>query len=139
MIVFLLTFAVFQKAKIFDHKGWQIFTSFLIATLFISAVDPTKYVSAIVPWFAVFIVAFVLIMVLVGFIGADKIPGISKGIGIFFVFALLAMFLISGVFVFSSYKGFSFIWDWVSSPRIYGALALLIISGLISWFLARGK
>jgi hypothetical protein len=139
LIVFLLTFAIFQKAKLFENKGWQIFTAFLIATVFVSAVGPTKYISAIVPWFAVFVVAFVLLLAIIGFIGAEKIPGLSKGIGVVFVLGLLAVFLISGIFVFSNYGGTGSIWSWLSSSRIYGALLLLVIAGVVSWFLAKSK
>jgi hypothetical protein len=152
LIVFLLSFAVMQKANLFNSKPWQIFTSFLIAVVFVSAVGPTTYVSVIVPWFAVFLVAFTLVVALISFAGTGKeFPKFTSGIGIAFVIGLLVIFLISGIFVFSSYVSPYLPWNsgmggnpdvlhvtsWFYNPRVYGAIILLAVSALVAWMLGK--
>ena len=149
LIVFLISFAVFQKASLFENKFWQLFVSFLISIIFVSSSGPTLYVATIVPWFAIFIVTFVLVLALLSFaqVGKEWTNGISK----IFVVGLLLIFMISALFVFSSYISPYLPWNsgyggnpdvltianWFYQPRVYGALILLIIAGLVSWFLAR--
>jgi hypothetical protein len=154
LVVFLISFAVLQKANLFDSKFWQIFVAFLVAVIFVSAVGPTEYISVIIPWFAIFVVAFVLILALLGFAGVSQsFPKFNSGVGIAFVIGLLLIFLVSGIFVFSSYISPYLPWNsgyggntdvlhmtnWLYAPRVYGALLLLVISGLVSWFLAKSK
>src|SRR3989338_5811826 len=106
LIVFLLSFAVFQKAGLFESKFWQLFVSFLISIIFVTASGPKVYVSTIIPWFAVFIVAFVFVLALIGFVKTGKgenVGGLTSGMSKLFIIGLLVVFIISGIFVFSSY------------------------------------
>ncbi len=154
LIVFIISFAVLNKTKIIEHKWVQIFLSFLFSTLFISAAGAKDYVLNVIPWFAILLICLFLLLMLIGFVGKD-LASWNKGIGITFVVILLAVFVISGVFVFSDvlspylpgssgYGGNPNVLrftDWLYSPRILGALFLLGISAVVTWVLvsADGK
>jgi hypothetical protein len=153
LIVFVITFAILLKTKILgDHKWLLLFISFLVATIFISAAGAKQYISTIVPWFAVLIVTLVFILMVTGMVG--KFDSFNKGIGIAFIVLLGFVFLITGFVLFSSVifpylpgPGFgsgsnteaTIALDWLYSPRIAGAILLIIISAAVSWVLVRAK
>jgi len=139
LLVFTIVFAVLAKYKILgESKFVNLFVSFLTSTIFISLTSAREYVISITPWFAVFVVVSMFILALVGFSG--KVPeGFTKGLGIILVIALLIVFLVSAYFTFSSTPFFESVGDWISKPRIYGALILLGISAIVSWVLIKVK
>ena len=148
LVVFMISFAMISKLKLFDKPFWSLFLAFLISTIFIAAAGPTAYVQSIVPWFAILLVSMFLILVL---FGLASFKGWDKGLPIVFGILLLLLFVISGIFVFSSYFGPYLPWnspidanpdvrtvtDWIFSPRIVGALLLIAISALVSYFLVK--
>ena len=151
LVVFIICFAVLARIKILGSKFLELLVSFIIAIIFVSAVGPRNYILAIIPWFAILIVGLFLVMVLTGFVGKDLIF-MNKGIGIAFVVLLLIAFVVSIFFVFSSYLGpylpfssgaggssggLAFA-NWLYSPRVAGAILLLAISFVVSWFLVKG-
>lgn len=148
LVVFIIIFAVLNKTKIIgENKWWQLFVSFVFATIFISAAGARDYVLNIIPWFAILIVSFVLILAVVAFIG-KPIENMSKGLGIAFIIILILAFLVSAIFVFSDYIGPYLPWnypagggsvlvDWLYSPRVFGAILLLIVSAVVSWILVK--
>ena len=151
LLVFILVYAVLAKTKLLDNKWVNLFISFLLATIFISAVGPREYIVNIGAWFAVFIVSLLLILLLLGLIGKDM-NFIHKGIGVAFVIMLILMFVVSAIVVFSdslgpflpwSYGGGSAeaqkITDWLYSTRIIGAILLVAVSAIVSWILVRAK
>jgi hypothetical protein len=90
------------------------------------------------PWFVVMLVCFVFVLLFIGFAG--KIPeGFHKGIGIVFVLALIVLFLVSAYFTFSDTPFIDTLRNWVSSPKVYGALLLLVLSAIVSWVLIKTK
>ncbi|MBI2632421.1 hypothetical protein HYW75_05435 [Candidatus Pacearchaeota archaeon] len=153
LVVFIIVFAVLNKTKIIgENKWWQLFVSFVLATIFVSAAGARDYVLNIIPWFTVLIVSFVLILAVVAFIG-KPIENMNKGLGIAFVVILILAFVVSAIFVFSDYIGPYLPWsqgygsggnqnvlgvlDWIFSPRVFGAILLLIVSALVSWVLVK--
>ena len=139
LLVFTVVFAVLAKYKVLgDSKFVNLFVSFIVATIFVSLTSAREYVISITPWFAVFVIASMFILSLVGFAG--KIPeGLTKGIGVLFVVGLLAVFLISAYYTFSSAPFFTSLSDWISKPRVYGVLLLVVLSALVSWVLIKVK
>jgi len=139
LLVFTIVFAVLAKYKILgESKFVNLFVSFLTSTIFISLTSAREYVVSITPWFAVFIVVSLFILALVGFSG--KVPeGFTKGLGIILVIALLVVFLISAYNTFSSVPFVESLSEWISKPRIYGALILLGLSAIVSWVLIKVK
>ena len=154
LVVFIIGYAVIEKAKLFEHKFWALFVSLIIAIIFVTASGPTRYVATIVPWFAVLVVSFVLLLAIMSFVKGDKGASVlnwGRGLTILFVVVALLLFVISAIFVFSAYIGPYLPWssgyggdtnvlhftDWIYQPRVYGALLLLIVSGIVSWIVSR--
>lgn len=146
LVIFIITFAVLNKTKIIDNTLWEVFLSFVIATIFVSGLTVQNYILNIVPWFAVLLICLFLILVITGFIGKD-LTSWNKGFGIAFVIILIIGFLISAIIVFSSYLNpylpasltATSIRDWFFSSQVLGALFLLIVSFIVSWVLIKSK
>jgi len=154
LIVFIISFAIFAKIKLLGESQFiNIFVSFLIAAVFVSAAGARQYVQTIIPWIAILLVALVLILAITGFLGE---PGESftKGIGITFIVLFGLVFLISAFVVFSNLivgylPGPWFGWNtdpqatyalsWLYSPRVAGAILLVVISAIVSWILVKAK
>ena len=153
LIVFVLMFALLAKTKILgEEKFIQLFVSFLIATIFVTAASVRQLVLDVIPWFAVFLVALFFILVLAGFVGKGDLVG--KKLGWFFIVLVIALFLISGIKIFSStfapyLPGSSyglggdtdvlFFTDWLYSARVLGAILLIGVAALVSWVLVKSK
>lgn len=150
ILVFIISYAVLNKTKLFENKGIELFVAFLISILFISVVSARIYLELIAPWFVILLVSLFFILVMTGFIGKDA-DVIKKGFGIAFVFILFAVFLISAFFVFSSvlapyFPGgntrgadpyFLSITSWLFSSKFGGAFLLILIGLLVSWILVK--
>jgi hypothetical protein len=151
LVVFIVSYAVIKKIEMFDKEIVNLFIAFLIATIFVSASGPLTYVQSIVPWFAILIISFVFILALLGFVGFKGDSDYTKSWGNGFAIVLLVLFVISGVFVFSSYfspylpwnspaeanPDVRFVTDWIFSPRVFGAILLIGISALVSFVLVK--
>lgn len=154
LIVFIVSYAVLAKTKLLGENKWMLlFISFLIASIFVSAAGGRQYIQTIVPWFAVLFVSLFLLLLLIGLIG-KKTESLHKGIGIAFIIIFALVFLFSGFFVFSDIitpylpgPGFgtgenleaTIALDWLYSPRVAGAILLIIISAAVSWVLVKTK
>jgi len=153
LMVFVLMFALLAKTKILgEEKFIQLFISFLIATIFITAASVRQLVLDVIPWFAVFVVALFCILALAGFIGKGDLIG--KGVGWVFIILVIALFVISGVKIFSiaftpylpgpSYgtggnSDILYFTDFIYSARFLGAALLLGVAALVSWVLVKTK
>jgi len=139
LLVFTVVFAVLAKYKILgESKFTNLFVSFIVATIFVSLTSAREYVISVTPWFAVFIIVSFLLFALAGFVG--KVPeGLTKGMSGALVVGLLVVFLVSAYFSFSSAPFVVRVSDWVSKPRIYGALLVVVLSAVVSWVLIKAK
>jgi len=151
LIVFIILFALLNKTKLIGENAFfQIFVSFVIATVFVSAAGVREYVLTITPWFALLVVSLFFILFIIGFVG-KPVEGMTKGIGIFFVVVLIIIFLVSGFVVFSDFIApyllggtgdgvdpalFILSREFYSS-RVFGAILLLGIGIFVSWILSR--
>lgn len=152
LIVFAIMLAVLNKTKLLgDNIYIQLFFSFVIATIFVTATSVRQLVLNVVPWFAVLLIALFLLMALIGFMGkTDAMVG--KGVGWIFVILLLISFLVSGVKVFSGTIGpylpgsptlgtgnptLTNLFEWLYSPQVGGAFLLIIVAALVSWVLVK--
>jgi len=146
LAVFIITFAILSKVKIIENAVWQVFLSFVIATIFVSGVTVRNYILDIVPWFAVLLICLFLILVIIG-MGGKNLESWNAGTIKVFAVILLVGFLVSAIIVFSSYINpylpidFSStdLRDWFYSSKVLGALLLLIISFIVSWVLIKSK
>jgi hypothetical protein len=150
LLVFLVIFMVLKKSKMFENPFMELFFSFVVATIFVTAGSIRQLVLNVVPWFAVLIFALFLLMALFGFMG--KADLMTKPVGITFAVILMLIFVIAGIKVFSAaltpyLPGSSFgdggdptvlgFFDWLYSPRVAGAILLLAVAGLVSWVITR--
>jgi hypothetical protein len=153
LIVFVLMYALLNKTEIVGDSWFvQLFVSFVIASMFVAAASVRQYVLSIVPWFAVLIIALFFILMITGLIGgeAEKLAG--KGLGIGFIVILMFVFLLAGIKVFAGlfgnylpgpYFGIGgdeevlFFLNWLYSPRVAGAVALIIVAAIVSWILVK--
>ncbi len=150
LIVFSIVFAVLNKFKIIgENLFFQLFFSFVVATIFITASSARQVVLNVIPWFAVLIVAILLLLMLVSFIG--KADVIGKGMAWVFVVLLIIIFFVAGIKVFASTlspylpgstsKGGDStllrFFSWLYSPRVAGAFLLILSAAFVSWILAR--
>lgn len=151
LLIFVIVFSVLRKTEVLGKELFiQIFVSFLLATVFVSAISIRQYVLTIIPWFAVLIISLFFLLALIGLVGKST-EFMHKGIGIAVVLVFLAVFLISGIKVFNYALGpylpgstvpggdpdiLKFT-DWLYSPKVSGAVLLLIVSALVSWVLVR--
>ena len=154
LIVFVVVYAVLAKIKVITDNYWvNLFISFLVATLFISVAGAREYVQAVTPWFAILIISIVFLGALIGFIGKPA-EFLNKWVGIASVIILTIIFLVSAFFIFSKLvigylpgPGFGAnadqnvlpVFDYLYSPRISGAIVLIIASAIVSWILFKAK
>ncbi|MCU0642532.1 MAG: hypothetical protein MUF61_03075 [archaeon] len=139
LLVFIIVYAVLAKYKLLGSKIIiDLFVAFLVAVIFLLATSARDYLINITPWFGVFVVTLAFILMLIGFAG--KTPEwLTKGVGIIFVVGLLLLFIVSAYFSFSSTPVLSSLWDWIKTPKVFGALILLAVGGLASWILVKFK
>lgn len=150
LVVWIVAFFVLNRDSIIKSKWVAGFFSFVLATVCVVAAGPRNYVLAIIPWFAVVIVGVFLFMALFGFLGDNAgVPG--KTIGKTFIIIMAVIFIASAFFVFYGYfepylpgstgeggnPALLRLFDWIYSPRVFGALLLLGISLIVGWMLVR--
>jgi len=154
LIVFVISFAIFAKTKLLGENNYiNIFVSFLIAAIFVSAAGARQYVQTIIPWIAILLITLVFFLAILGFIG-EPAESLTKGVGIAFIILLGLVFLISAFFVFSDIiikylpgpsfgmnanPNATFFLSWLYSPRVVGAAILIAVSAVVSWILAKAK
>lgn len=154
LAVFGIMIAVLHKTKLLGDKiPVNIFVSFVIASIFITAGSVRQLVLNVIPWFAVLLIALFLIMTLVGFMGKTEAV-VGKGMGWVFVVLLIIIFLVSGIKVFSNslapylpdatYGDVSYgnptlinFFSWLYSPRVKGFILLIGVAALVTWILVR--
>ncbi len=153
LLVFVVIFAFLNKTKIFgEHLFVQLLVAFLVAIIFVSSLQAREYVKNIATWTAILIISLAFLLLIMGIVGKDM-SFMFKGVGIIFVIILILVFIFSAINVFSSQLG-PYIpgtssygqnsellpfFHWLYSSRVMGAILLLIVAGLVSWVLARGK
>ena len=154
LLVFVVSFAVLFKTNIIGENKWvQLFVSLFISSIFVSVAGTRQYVLTIVPWFAVLLVSLFLILILTGLTGKDA-EFMHKGIGFVVVVLFGIIFLVSGFFVFSdvflkyipgpSYgvgvdSESLYLANTLYSPRVFGAILLVIVSAIVTWVLVKAK
>jgi len=149
LLVFIVVFAVLHKLELIGDSKWaNLFVSFLIASIFVSAAGTKDYVLTVIPWIGVLIISLFFILMLTGFIGKEAKMG--KGLGITVLVILALIFLVSAFVVFNDVLllpggpvsentgiGSLIFFDWLYSERVIGAIVLVIASAIVSWVLVK--
>jgi len=152
LIVFVVIFALLAKTKILGESLFvQLFVSFLLSTVFISASAPRDYVQAIIPWFAVVLISLFVLMMIIGFASGKSAEGMNKTLGMISVVLLAIVLAVSAYFAFSGYispylPGSSSaganpevlqFTSWIYSSRVAGAILLMVAAAIVSWVLVK--
>jgi Na+/proline symporter len=152
LVVFVVIFALLAKTKILGESLFiQLFISFLLSTVFISASAPRDYVQAIIPWFAVILISLFVLMMIIGFASGKSDDGMNKTLGTISVVLLAIVLAVSAYFAFSGYispylpggsasganpQVLQFT-NWIYSSRVAGAVLLVIAAAVVSWVLVK--
>ncbi len=148
LLVAMVIGAVLWQTKLLGGgKGLAVFVALVVATIFIAAGGVVDFVLIATPWIAALIISLFFLLLLFGFAGIKKDAGFGKGIGIAVVIIAVLIFLISAFVVYSSvltqyipgtnaYVG-NEASELFFSPRIIGAVLLLIVAGLASWIVLK--
>ena len=153
LVVFVIMVALLHKTELIGKNMYMnIFLSFVIATIFITASSIKQLVLNVIPWFAVLLIALFLIMALVGFMGDSGKSIVSKSMGWVFVVILILIFLVSGIKVFSNSVSpylptatssqvsngnptLVYFFSWLYSPQVKGFFLLIGVAIFVTWFL----
>lgn len=148
LFVFIVTYAVLAKSKVLGDERINLLVSLIMAIIFLNFSSLELYVRTITPWFVVLLVCLLFVLMLIGFIGNDLMKKmVTKGFGWALVIILLIIFLIAAIRVFNpmfhpdlivtSGNGPGMIYQLrqVFDTRIGGSVLLLVIAGVVAWFL----
>lgn len=137
LLVFTVTYALLSKTKALgENRFVSILISFAVAIIFLVSSTAIEYVRTITPWFAVFVIALVFIVLLVGVI--LKVENLEKvftpALGWFILVVVLIFFFISGIQIFGN--AFASI-QFLNQPQFLGVIILCVIAVAASWLLTR--
>jgi len=148
LLVMIIVFAILQKIKLFENVWLQVFISFLIGTIFITAVGARDYVQNISIWFSVLIISAVFLFIMISFFG--KADGYLKGLQLTFLIIGIIAFLISGMMIYGNYitpylpwgdsvgdtSGRGQFTEWLYTGRVYGAILLVVVGAIVAFVLS---
>ena len=153
LLVTLVVAAMLAKTKFLGENKWlQVFIALIIASLFVSTVGSREFVLTIIPWTAVLLVSLFLFLLVMGIVGQTE--SMEKGIGLIAILVLGIIILFSAYVVFSDLfvtylpgPGFGenadpqtlYFFEWLYSPRVYGAILLIAASAVASWILVKSN
>jgi hypothetical protein len=154
LVVFIICLFSIKKFKLIENTFAELFVSFAIAIIFVSAAGPRTFILTIIPWFAVALMGLFLVLALGGFIGTKDFP--SEKIGMAFIIILAVIFVVTGFFLFFGnlapyMPGFTNLsgnpgnpvllrfFNWFYSAKVMGALLLLGVGILVSWIVVKAK
>jgi hypothetical protein len=151
LLVFVIMYALLSKTEILgESKFVQVLLSFVIAVIFISFSTIRQYVTSVVPWFVVLIIALFFILIIIGLSQKD-FSIVKPWLSWVFVVALIVVFLIAAIVVFNKQfnpylpggneqEGSTFLLNlkhFLYSAKFLGAILLLAIAALTAWAITR--
>ncbi len=152
LFVFIVVAVILRVTKILGGNIWlEIFAGLVVAVLFVSVSGTRQLVQTIVPWFAVLLIGLFMLLAIVGFVGKD-ISFLKTPIGVIAVVVMGIIIIVSAFVVFSDSvfkyvpgsnygngadSNYIFFFDWLYSPRVFGAVLLIIASAAAAWVLTR--
>ncbi len=152
LIVFIVTTALLFKTKILGESFfWPLAVSFIMASIFAVSFGTRELLGNAIAWFAVLFIAVFFIVMLTAFIGKQG-DIVGKGLGWFFVFVILAIFVFSGIKVYASTLGayvpgpfyghdadpqILYFFDWLWSPGVSGTFVFILVSAIVMFVLIK--
>jgi hypothetical protein len=149
LLFFAILFAVLQRTHLFGEKKNNIWYPDRkingIIALVISLIivlphvtrsypiqaDPVLIVNKFLPGSAIIIIAVLMTLLLIGLTGG-KIPSLVT-----FIVALVAIGMLALVFLASVFPALKWQWGPLRDPNIVALIVILLIFGLVVWFIVR--
>jgi hypothetical protein len=156
LLVFIVMFALLAKTKVLGGSPFiHLFTSFLVAVIFIASPALTDLTKLALPWVMVLIVILISILLVVGFVKGN-LDSVTKNpvVTVAIIVAIIIIFLISAINVFgpivkpylptaTSEAGGSpdilQIKHVLFSPSTIGMIVLMIVAAIASWIVTKKK
>lgn len=137
LLVFVVVYALLSKTKLLgENKFVHIFTSFVVAILFLASTNAIKYVASITPWFVAFVVSLIFIGLVVGLMGKETLEKVfTPAFGWFIVVVLTIVFIASAAFIFKDL----IMGPVTLPPATVGIIILIAITIFASWLITKGK
>jgi len=137
----LYLYFLLAKLKLLgEQKYIHLLISFIIAIIFVAFTSTREIVIKATPWAAVLLVLVFFIMILVGFTQKKMDDVIGPWLGWVVIILLVLIFLIIFMKVLG-YNILNFLGDFNNIvqdyPKIFGALAILVVAALASWVITR--
>lgn len=142
LLVFIVIYAILQKSKILgENSAVSLFISFIMASFFIVEVQLVDFVTFTSSWFAVFVILLFFLFIALAFVPGEASLDFLAAKNWFSIVVLALMIIF---FVISSSYIFNWVveWDYLLSgadSEWFGFALLLVIGGVVSWVLSRGK
>ncbi len=140
VLLFVIVFAILEKTRIIgESKPIQVIVSLVLSLIFISVIEVRGYVEAIVPWFAILVIALFFVIFLAAF-GLKDMGSIMKPWLVWvFVILLAVVFIYTGYYQFNvpGNAGYISIKEWVGDKRVAGGLWLVIFGAITTFAITR--
>lgn len=148
VLIFVLIFAILQKIKIFHEEGNKekgdrklngILALVIAAMVVIPHVvqlyppeqDPINIINQFLPSTAVVLIAILAVILLLGLAGAE-VPSLMQ-----WAIALVALGFLVVMILMAVIPGFFPTFYWLQDPSIQALVIILLIMGLVGWFIIR--
>ena len=147
LFIFLVTYAILAKTKILGGNNFiHLITSFLIAVAFGLSPGATEFTAMTIPWIGVLLVVLFCIILAFALIHGN-IEDVVKSpiVAVIIVIAVLVIFLVSALNVFSPFfsqyaPGPSQkpgLISYLINPSVLGGIILIIVAAVASWVLTK--
>jgi hypothetical protein len=153
LFVFVVILAVLMKTKILGENQFvNLIISFVFAIIFITFSPGLNFVSMVVPWFVILVIALFFVLMLIGFSQKDMDKMMKPWLAWVFIGALMVVFLVSAMIVFgSSFQGwlpgqadnvdanpfFISVKHFIYGEKFLGALLLFVVAVAASWVITK--
>lgn len=149
--VFVVSYALFAKTKILGNSELiNLFTSFLVAVIFLLSPAATKFTAASIPWIAVLMSVLVFILMLLTFVRGkvDDVVG-SPAVALILIAVILIIFISAAVNVFGPLLTVIQSGGEITetsgalanffTPSVLSASIILVVAAITTYILTRSK
>ncbi len=145
VLVFTIIFAILQKTKIFAERKFNIIIALVLGLLFVIphvtgqyykiGFDPVEVINKTLPSVAVLLIAFLLLLILVGLFGVSTGGGIATIAVVVSLVAVTAIF--SNAVGLWGTSGLPSYLRFLEDPDIQALIIIILVFGLIVWFVTK--
>ncbi len=143
LLVFIVIYALLFKFKILGgNNGIMLFVSFILSSFFIIEAQLVDFVTLSSSWIVVVAFIVFILVSIVAFLpgkqGALELLAKNNWFGWLVIGVIILVFILSAANIFSLAVNWDMISGWVNSDW-FGFLLLLVIAGVVSVVIAKGK